>query len=206
MNARSMFRAAKLYLSRLEKDLRSAAKVADIQSANPKVHVDPALRVLGTPTQLTVGEGSLLEEGVILDFRQGGTLILGRNVTVRSGAILAPFGGFIRIGDQSGVNHYTVLYGHGGLTIGSCVRFAAHCLVVPANHGIATLDVPIFAQSLSKKGIVIGDDVWIGAHCTILDGVSIGDGSVIAAGSVVNKTVERRTVAAGVPAKAIRGR
>ena len=131
---------------------------------------------------------------------------LGQNVTIRSGAILTPFGGWIRIGDEFGVNHYTVLYGHGGLTIGNFVRLAAHCLIIPANHGFAETGLPISQQPLTKKGISIGDDVWIGAHCAILDGVTIGSGSVIAAGSIVTKTIEPRTVVAGAPAMPLRKR
>ncbi len=64
----------------------------------------------------------------------------------------------------------------------------------------------LVSQGLNKKGIKIGDNVWIGAGCTILDGVEIGTGSVVAAGSVVTKSVESYTIVAGVPAKVIKKR
>lgn len=64
----------------------------------------------------------------------------------------------------------------------------------------------MYEQALSRKGIVVGRDVWIGAGCRILDGVAIGDGAVIAAGSVVTRDVPKETIAAGVPAEVIRRR
>jgi acetyltransferase-like isoleucine patch superfamily enzyme len=203
MKVRTAVSLGKLYLERLKTDARNMAKVISVRTANPGARVGTDVRILGNPRQLNLGEECEIEDGALLDFRDGGSLDLGSGVTVKSGAILAPFGGFIRIGEKSGVNHYSVLYGHGGLTIGRYVRFAAHCLVVPANHGIAKGDIPIFVQPLSTEGISIDDDVWIGAHCVILDGVSIGRGAVIAAGSIVNRSVPPQTVAAGVPAKAV---
>ncbi|MBX9684740.1 MAG: acyltransferase [Hyphomicrobium sp.] len=109
----------------------------------------------------------------------------------------------ITIGADCTVNPFTVLYGHGGLTIGNFVRIATHTVIVPANHIFADRDVPITKQGLSKLGVVIEDDVWIGAHVTILDGVTVGRGSVIAAGAVVNANVEPYSIVGGLPAKVI---
>lgn len=66
--------------------------------------------------------------------------------------------------------------------------------------------MPIVAQGLEIKSVVIGNDVWIGAHAVILAGVAIGDGSVIAAGAVVTKDVAPYSVVAGVPARVIKKR
>ena len=76
-------------------------------------------------------------------------------------------------------------------------------MIIPSNHNFIRVDVPINSQGAKSIGIVIEDDVWIGHGCSILDGVTIGRGSVIAAGSVVNKNVLPMTVVAGVPAKQI---
>ena len=83
---------------------------------------------------------------------------------------------------------------------------AAHTVVVPANHGFGAVDVPINLQALTKRGISIGDDVWIGSGCRVLEGVRIGDGAVIRAGSVVTKDVDAYGVAYGVPAVVARSR
>jgi acetyltransferase-like isoleucine patch superfamily enzyme len=94
----------------------------------------------------------------------------------------------------------------GGLRIGNDVRIAAHCVVIPANHIYEDPDRPICRQGLTKSGIVIGDDVWIGTNVTILDGTNIGKGAVIAAGAVVRGNLDPMTVYAGVPAHCIKTR
>jgi acetyltransferase-like isoleucine patch superfamily enzyme len=78
--------------------------------------------------------------------------------------------------------------------------------VVPAGHNFERVDIPIRKQGSLMKGIVIEDDVWIGCGCRILDGVRIGRGSVIGAGSVVNKNVPEYSVVVGVPGRVIKNR
>ena len=73
-------------------------------------------------------------------------------------------------------------------------------------HVFDDLEQPISKQGLTKKGIKIHNDVWIAANCVILDGVEIGEGSIIAAGSVVAKNVPPYSVVAGIPAKVIKNR
>jgi len=78
-------------------------------------------------------------------------------------------------------------------------------VVIPANHGIAK-DSPIRKQSITKLGIVIEDDVWIGAGAKILDGVRLRKGSVIGASAVVTQNTEPYCVYVGVPARMIKTR
>ena len=120
--------------------------------------------------------------------------------------ILTYPGGVIQLGRSCSVNPFCVLYGLGGLYIGDNVRIATHTVIVPANHIFNDPVVPISDQGLSKKGVVIEDDVWIGAGVTILDGCTIGRGAVVAAGAVVNKDIEPYTVVGGVPCKTIQKR
>jgi acetyltransferase-like isoleucine patch superfamily enzyme len=96
-----------------------------------------------------------------------------------------------------------VLYGHGGLRIGNFVRIATHCVLVPANHGFDRLDVPIARQPVQALGITIEDDVWIGANSVVLDGVTIGRGAIIGAGTVVTKDVRPYAICVGNPARVI---
>ena len=191
-------------IARLTAEARASIRVMRLARANPRANIGWNSRILGDPA-LSVGEDTEIEDGVILDFRFGGSIVLGRRVKLYSGAILSPFGGSIVLGDDCGVNHYSVLYGHGGLTVGNLVRFAAHCVVIPANHEIADRTQPIHRQPLSAKGIRLAD-IWVGAQSTILDGVTIGDGAVIGAGSVVTRDVPEYTLVAGAPARALRER
>ena len=86
------------------------------------------------------------------------------------------------------------------------MRIAANTIIIPANHGFKNIDIKICDQSMTKKGIVIKDNIWIGAGVTILDGVTIGEGSIVGAGSVVTKDIPSYSIAAGVPSKVIKKR
>lgn len=94
----------------------------------------------------------------------------------------------------------------GGLTIGDDVIIGPFVVIHTANHKFNRLDIPIRLQGWTLKPVVIENDVWIGANATILAGVTIGKGSVIAAGAVVTHDIPVYSVAAGVPAKVIYNR
>lgn len=143
---------------------------------------------------------------VVLSTEYGGSIKIGKSSEVLYGVICMTYGGSIEIGENCSINPYTVLYGHGGLKIGNNVLIAGHCLIIPANHKFENLNIPINSQGESRKGIIIEDNVWIGAGCRILDGVTIGSGSIVAAGAVVNNNVPENSIVGGVPAKIIRTR
>jgi len=99
-----------------------------------------------------------------------------------------------------------VLYGYGGLRIGNNVMIANSCAIVPQNHIITPGTGSLLGTGSSGKGIRIHDNVWLGSQVIVLDGVEIGEGSVIAAGAVVTSSIPAGKIAAGVPAKVIRDR
>ncbi|MFD1597927.1 acyltransferase [Halobellus rarus] len=136
-------------------------------------------------------------------FGTDGRIRIGQDCRIRKNAVIMPSGGRVRIGSNSLVNVFGTLLGQGGLEIGRDVLIGPHTTVVAANHTFENPDVPIDEQELSREGVEIGDDVWIGSNCTVLDGVTVGEGSVIAAGSVVTESVPEYTVVAGVPAEPI---
>jgi len=145
-------------------------------------------------------------DATIICDSQNSNIYIGDYSVIEPSAMLVSKKGYIKIGKYSSINPFCVVYGNGGLTIGNYVSIAAHTVIVPANHNFDKIDVPIKNQGLTKKGIVIEDDVWIGAGVKILDGCVIGKGSVIGAGTVVNKNVEPYSVVVGVPGKVIRKR
>jgi acetyltransferase-like isoleucine patch superfamily enzyme len=152
------------------------------------------------------GANSIVMRGAVLNREYGGDIDIGPGTVVHRGAMLIPMGGLIRLGFRCRVNPYSILYGNGGVTIGDYVRIAAHCVIVAANHGIALDDGLIAEQPLSKQGIRIGNDVWLGAGVRVLDGAEIGDGCVVGAGAVVRGTLEPYGVYAGVPARLVKRR
>jgi acetyltransferase-like isoleucine patch superfamily enzyme len=124
------------------------------------------------------------------------------NTHIKAYARLGARGGFIRIGKRCSINPFCMIYGYGGVTIGDDVRIAAHTSIIAFNHkydGVGSIS----SQGNFKKGIVIEDNVWIGAGVRILDGVTIGKRCVVGAGSVVTRSVKSGSVIAGNPARII---
>lgn len=162
--------------------------------------------ILNSPNVIKIGSGTRIYRGAVLDTPLGGEIRIGQNCEIHAGSMLLTYGGNISVGDDCSFNPYSIIYGHGGLTIGNGVRIAAQTIIIPANHSFERTDIYIYKQPETRLGIVIEDDVWIGAGAKILDGVKIAKGSVIAAGAVVNITTEPYGVYAGVPAKLIKYR
>jgi acetyltransferase-like isoleucine patch superfamily enzyme len=109
----------------------------------------------------------------------GKNITIGKNVFINSGCHFQDQGG-IAIGDDTLIGHTVVL--------------------AILNHGLEADK----RKNLYPAPIIIGNNVWIGAHATVLPGVSIGENAVIAAGAVVTKDVPPNTVVGGVPAKVIK--
>jgi acetyltransferase-like isoleucine patch superfamily enzyme len=193
----------KMIYSWFKEKKRQINAVVFLRDKNPKTHIEFGVRALGNLSNIRLAPGCYIERGAFFDLQGGGEIIMGENCSVRAGAILATYGGKIQFGKFSGVQHYSIIYGHGGLMVGDYVRIAAHSVIIPANHSIALNGIPIHKQPIVKQGIKIGNDVWIAAGCRIMDGVTIGNGVVVAAGAVVTKDVKQDSIVAGVPAKII---
>ncbi|MFZ6664549.1 methyltransferase domain-containing protein [Peijinzhouia sedimentorum] len=157
------------------------------------------------PENFRIGRNSIFGSYTQI-INQGGKLIIGNDFKMGIGANLITLGGTIEIGNRVVINNYSIVYGNGGVSIGDDTQIAAHCVIIPANHKHGRLDIPIARQGETRKGIKIGNDVWIGANVTILDGVEIGDGAIIGASSVVRDSILPNTISAGVPAKVIKNR
>lgn len=104
------------------------------------------------------------------------------------------------IGRNTFINMGCSFQDWGGITIGQGCLIGHNCTICTVNHS----KDPLRRGDMTCAPVRIGNKVWIGANVTILPGVSIGDGAIIAAGAVVTKDVESRTVVGGVPAKFIK--
>lgn len=111
----------------------------------------------------------------------------------------------ISIGYNSGIGEKSFLQDCGKIIIGNDVLMGPEVMIFTTNHGIEK-SKKIFEQKNIIKDVKIGNDVWIGARVIILPGISVGDGAVIAAGSIVTKNVDNYTIVAGNPAKKIKDR
>lgn len=112
----------------------------------------------------------------------------------------------IIIGNNVGIGEFAYLGGAGGLEIGDDCIVGQYLSCHPENHNYEHQDVLIRHQGVTRKGIKIGKNCWIGSKVTILDGVEIGDGCVIAAGSVVTKSFPKDSIIGGVPSKLLKSR
>jgi maltose O-acetyltransferase len=107
----------------------------------------------------------------------------------------------MRVGDDVSINAFVHIWAQGGVTIGDSTLIASHVAITSLTHeaGAGT-----FASSLVSRPVVIGRNVWIGAHAVVMPGISIGDNAIIGAGAVVTRDVGPGDVVAGIPARSIR--
>lgn len=164
--------------------------------------------ILRCPSRLSVGEGTLIDEHVCFDIKSTAAAVrLGaRNQILQGARFETGYEGHVTLGDDCFVGAYTILNGFGGITIGNNALIAGHCHIVSGDHGYGDLSMPMSQQPITGKGIVIEDDVWLGAGAKILDGVRIGQGSIVSAGAVVNRDVAPYSIVGGIPAKLIKMR
>jgi acetyltransferase-like isoleucine patch superfamily enzyme len=145
---------------------------------------------------------------VDLGFSSGsvGEIYLAEDVRLEPGVILNAWGGKILVERNVFIGPYVVIYGHGGVIIGSDSLISMHCCILSSNHTVPNSPQTIRSQPDILLPTKIGRDVWLGANVTILGGVTIGDGCVVGAGAVVTKDLPPYSIAVGVPAKVINTR
>ncbi|WP_284052072.1 sugar O-acetyltransferase [Ligilactobacillus agilis] len=119
----------------------------------------------------------------------------GKNIVVHS-RLNVDYGKNIHVGDNFLANHNLTILDIAPVEIGNDVWIGPNTDIYTVNH-------PLTIQGRRDR-LGIGNDVWIGGHCTICPGVTIGDGAVIAAGSVITKDVPANTLVGGTPAKIIK--
>jgi acetyltransferase-like isoleucine patch superfamily enzyme len=140
----------------------------------------------------------------IEDSVRGSRIVIEDHVVIDSFVKIKPAGGSgnVRIGAGSVINSGCVLYTGNGIDIGLKVAIAANCTFASTNHEFRDPGRMIMDQGFmpSRGGIVVEDDVWIGANVVLLDGAHLGRGCVIGAGSIVRGHIEPYTVCAGQPA------
>ena len=110
----------------------------------------------------------------------------------------------VRIGNHCRISYGTFLNGTGSIIIGDDVLIGMNVKVITTNHVFDRIDIPIREQGEISKPIIIGNDVWIGANVIILPGISIGNGCIIGAGSIVTRNLPDYSIAVGNPAKIIK--
>lgn len=180
--------------------------------------------------QVEIGFGVVFDRGVEIDVGRGNDLKIGDrvnlsrdvriSVTGRGNKIsLADLvcldrgvdlkthdGSQLKIGEHTYIGPYTCISGYGKIEIGRDCRIASHTSLCAHNYNFSDHTKKIREQGFNFKGIKIEDDCWLGSGVKVVDGVTIGRGSIIGAGAVVTKDIPPYSIAVGVPAKVIDSR
>ena len=162
--------------------------------------------------RISLGSKVKLGDYVELSALGSGKLEIGDHVSIGSFSRLIistsynQIGKYISIGKNVGMGEFAYLGGGGGLSIGDGCIIGQYFSCHPENHLFNDLNKEIRLQGVSRKGITVGKNCWIGSKVTILDGATIGNNCVIAAGAVVNKDFPDNVVIGGVPARIIKYR
>ncbi|MFT5295391.1 MAG: acetyltransferase-like isoleucine patch superfamily enzyme [Colwellia sp.] len=129
-----------------------------------------------------------------------GIISIGDDCKVEKNCILEALKGNIYFGDNSTLNPSSVIRAWGDVKIGNGVRIGPFVQIMAMNHKYHNPNEFIYKQGLCGKGIVIGDNIWIGANAVILDGVTIGNNCIIGASAVVTRNIPSNSIAVGNPA------
>lgn len=137
---------------------------------------------------------------------QNSRISLGDNVLIGRNAILRTRGGVLSMGENTTIGANCIIASRSKVNLGKNVFVAAYCYLISGDHLLEERDIPLQDQPVVSKGIVVEDNVWLGARVTILDGNTVGRGSIVGAGAVVTKDIPEFCIAVGVPAKVIKKR
>jgi len=134
---------------------------------------------------------------------------LNENLQIGSGTVVSSFvkikpNGPMQIGKNVSIGTFSFLSADaGGVKIGDYCMIGPNASIIGNNYQYDQLDVPLCQQTKTSKGIDVGENVWIGSGCVILDGATIGNGAIITPNSVVSSKIPENAIAQGNPAKVI---
>ncbi|MCA9960202.1 MAG: acyltransferase [Anaerolineales bacterium] len=162
---------------------------------------------------LQVGKNFIIEDGAEIMALSVDGIVIEDNVTIGAYATIKPssyygrnIGVGLHVGSNSNIGRYSYIGCSGKIEIGENVMMGPRVGLFAENHKFEQVDIPMKEQGIERKPIIIEDDCWLASSVTVLAGVTIGCGSIIAAGSVVTNDIPPYSVAAGSPAKVIKRR
>jgi acetyltransferase-like isoleucine patch superfamily enzyme len=191
--------------------LLRSVKILSITKAKKKVFLGKFVEFFNKKN-IVIGNNVNIGDFVKLYALGKKPLRIGNNVNIGSfsqvviSTTFNDLGEYIDIGNNVGIGEFSYLGGAGGLEIGDDTIIGQYFSAHPENHNYVNKDLLIREQGVNRKGIKIGSNCWLGSKVTILDGVTIGDNCIIAAGAVVTKSFPDNVVIGGVPAKILKER
>jgi acetyltransferase-like isoleucine patch superfamily enzyme len=164
--------------------------------------------VLRHPHKVRLGDDVVVDDLVVLDAK-GATndgIRVGKSVFLGRGTILSCKDGDITLGDHVNIGFHSEIFSGSSVVVGRHGLFAAYTYLVGGGHAFEKADVPVIEQERTSRGIVLGENVWLGTGAKVLDGVTLGDHVVVGANAVVTESLPAGSVAVGVPARVVRQR
>jgi acetyltransferase-like isoleucine patch superfamily enzyme len=161
------------------------------------------------PGHIRMGDHVSIDDHTMLDAGSGEetAIRIGNRVIISRGCLIQAKNRPLTIDDDCDIGAHTIVASGGGISLAPSVLVAANCYIGGARYHFHDRATPILFQGIYSRGpITIGEGAWIGATATILDGVTVGRGCVIGAGSVVVHDIPDHAVAAGTPARVLRFR
>ncbi|OFV87653.1 MAG: hypothetical protein A2V74_10780 [Acidobacteria bacterium RBG_16_70_10] len=164
--------------------------------------------VLRHPGKIRLGNDVTIDDLVVLDAKGTGNrgIDVGDGVFIGRGTILSCKDGDIVLGDHVNVGFHSEIFSGSRVSVGRYGLFAAYTYLVGGGHEFERAGLAVLEQPRSSRGIALGDNVWLGTGAKVLDGVRIGSDVVVGAGAVVTSDLPDGVVAAGMPARILRGR
>lgn len=145
---------------------------------------------------------ALSTNGIVL----GKNVSIGKYTNIECTGNLRWLGKGLKVGNNVGIASHVFFGCAGGVEIGSDTIIGNYVSFHSENHNYSSKETIIRLQGVNHKGIIIGNDCWIGAKSTFLDGAIVGDGCIIAAGSVVRGEFPNNCIIGGIPAKVLKYR
>lgn len=159
---------------------------------------------------ISFGKNVTIDKNCLIDgfssekIQFGDCIKIGSYSTLSATSHLSKFGKGLKIGNNSAVGQFTQFGAAGGIEIGTDVIMGSYISFHSENHNFNDNTKLIREQGVTSKGIKIGNNVWVGAKATFLDGCIVGNNSVVAAGAVVNGIYPDNSIIGGIPAKVIK--
>lgn len=183
--------------------------LAALKRSTVDLHIERGVRFAGgidvtiyprSNSSIAIGRGTRIGRDVrlILD---GGSMTVGRSAIIRAGIVFHIRGSF-EMEDRTLLSYYSVIHCDESIIIRNKAALGEHLTLIDSRHLPAEAE-DWWVNQIETAPVEIGRDVWGGSKLTITSGVTVGDGSILAAGSVVSKDVPADTVVGGVPARVL---
>lgn len=153
--------------------------------------------------KVKIGKNVYIGDDATIIVEKGASLTIGDNCFIGESCYIKCFGGNINIGQDVSINSKSYLNGCGDIKIGNNTRIGTQTIIIASNHQFGDPNT-LIKDSITKKGIEIGENIWFGARVTVLDGVEICNDSIVGACSLVSKKLESKGIYVGVPVKMIK--